>query len=203
MCNSNQTTSGMTLVELVVLIGIYTLLLLAITSAIQSFYQQNSYTIPQAQQVNSARRGLDSLIADIREMTEAEDGSYPVRIIEPYRIGFFSDVDRDAAVEYVEFELIGTDLHKRIYKSAGSPPAYDFNTPDELFLISTYVQNNLENRPIFQYFDTNQIQMSSTSPQTLVRFIRLEIIVNIDPFRSPGEFMLRSSVAPRNLKDNL
>lgn len=202
MYNAYRNT-GMTLVELLVLISIYTVLVLAITRSIQAFYQYNSYTIAQAEEVNSARRGLDRLIADARELTEGEDGSYPIRITEPYRFGFFSDVDRDADVEYVEFELATTTLIKRVHAPTGNPPVYNFGTPDEVITVSTEVRNFEQGAPVFTYIDDAQSTVTSTSSQATIRFIRFSVIVNIDPIRSPGEFMLRSSVAPRNLKDNL
>jgi len=76
--------------------------------------------------------------------------------------------------------------------------------PDSVEILSEYIQNGLQNVPIFNYYDSAGVEL--VSPATMisdVRYITMHIIVNIDPLRSPGEFMLQGSAAPRNLKDNL
>ena len=202
MRNSGQ-QSGMTLIEMLVVIGLYILLTGMVFGSAQALYQSNSYTAAQADEVDFARRGLTRLTRDIREMTYAEDGTFPVASIEDHLIGFYSDIDKDNSVEYVEFELSSTTLYKRTYNPTGSPPTYNFSTPDQTEILSEYVQNIIQATSTFFYFDTNNNALSSTSLLTDVRYIRAQVIVNIDPQRSPGEFMLRSSIAPRNLKDNL
>jgi type II secretory pathway pseudopilin PulG len=195
--------SGMTLAETIVAVSLYTILSLVLFTAIQSIYQTNAYNFDQADEVNNARRGLYTITRDMREMTFGEDGTFPVVVKEPNLIGFYSDIDRDDSVEYVEFELASTTFYKYVYNATGSPPAYDFTTPDETNIISEYVQNSVNGTSTFFYYDTNNQPLDSSSLLTDVRYIRTQIIVNIDPLRSPGEFMLQSGVAPRNLKDNL
>ncbi len=197
------TTHGMTLVEMVVAIGIYTVLMLAITGAMASFYNYNFYAIEQADEINNARRGITQWNRDAKEMTVAEDGTFPLRVIEPHRFGYFSDTDQDDSVEYVEYILATTTVTKYTYNPSGSPATYNFASPDGAQILSEYVQNINQATSTFFYFDATGNALSSTSPVIDVRYIKAQIIVNIDPNRSPGEFMLRSSIAPRNLKDNL
>ena len=193
----------MTLVETIVAIGIYTVLLLAITTSITALYQYNSYAFAQADEIDNARRGMTQWNRDAKEMIQAEDGTYPLVTVEEHRLGYFSDTDQDETVEYVEYILASTTLTKYTYNATGTPVAYDFTTPDTEEILSLYVQNINQSTSTFYYYDDMGNQLSSTSPIVDVKYIRAQIIVNIDPFRSPGEFMLRSSIAPRNLKDNL
>jgi hypothetical protein len=136
-------------------------------------------------------------------MITAEDGTWPLAIIEPHRMGYYSDTDQDDSVEYVLYELTGTTLTKSVFNPSGTPVSYNLTTPDEVQTLSTYVQNINQSTSTFSYFDNGGNQLTSTSPILDVRYIRSQLIVNIDPIRNPGEFMLRSSLAPRNLKDNL
>lgn len=204
MNNQHFTTqSGLTLVEMLVVIGIYTILTGMIFTAAQALYQTNNYSTAQANEIDNARRGMSSFMRDVREMTYAEDGTFPVSEIEDHLISFYSDIDKDDQVEYVEYELVGTVLYKRTYKAIGTPPVYNFLAPDETVILSEYVQNIDQAIPTFSYYDTNNTALTGSSLLTDVRYFKAQIIVNIDPIRSPGEFMLRGSVAPRNLKDNL
>lgn len=201
--NRTAGQQGLTLVETVVVLGLYTLLSLVLFNVIQSLYQNNAYSFAQADEVNNARRGLYTVTQDMREMTFGEDGTFPVVVKEPHEIGFYSDIDRDDSVEYVEFVLSSSTLYRYTYNATGSPPAYDLSTPDETLILSEYVQNQLFGTSTFYYYDTNNAPLDSSSLLTDVRYIRTQLIVNIDPLRAPGEFMLQSGVAPRNLKDNL
>jgi len=194
---------GLTIVETVIAIGIYTVLMLAVTSSIATFYRTNAYALEQSNEVDNARRGVIQWNRDVKEMTTAEDGTWPVAIIDEHTLGYYSDTDQDDSVEYVEYVLASTTLRKFTYNATGSPATYDLTTPDSEEILSEYVRNIEQATSTFFYFDNNGSQLASTSPIINVRYIQMQLVVNIDPIRNPGEFMLRSSLAPRNLKDNL
>lgn len=191
---------GFTLIETVVVIALFSILSLAIFESIALFYKYHGYTVAQSYQVDHARRGIDELVRDLREMTFADDGTFPLVHMEDTRIGFYSDIDRDDSVEYVTYILSSTTLEKQIFNATGSPPTYSTTSPDIELTISEYVQNDVQNIPIFVYYDVNGIPATATTTATDVRYVQLNIIVNIDPIRDPNEFMLRSSAALRNLK---
>jgi hypothetical protein len=199
----NRHSAGITLLEAVVLIGIYTVLTLIIYATTVEFYRINAYALEQADEVENARRGMNQWVRDVRELTNGEDGSYPIAIIDEHEFAYYSDTDLDDSVEYVVYRLEDTTLRKFIYNATGIPAAYDTTSPDLVEALSYYVRNNSQSTTTFMYFDNAGNQLASTSPVVDVRYIQAQFIVNIDENRFPGEFMLRSSVAPRNLKDNL
>ncbi len=199
----SKTRKGMTLVEVIVVISIYTVLMLVMTTSIDNLYKINSYAMAQTDEVDNARRGMVEWSHDTKEMTVAEDGNYPIVIIDENRFGYYSDIDQDSSVEYVEYILSGTTLTKYIYNPVGSPAVYSLASPDSEKTLSLFVQNIDQGVPTFLYFDNNGAQLNSASPVIEVKYIKAQIIVNVDPIKSPGEFMLKSSIAPRNLKDNL
>lgn len=203
MNNKNFFQSGMTLVEMLVFIAIYTILLLVIANSVTSLYQDNSYAMSQATEIDNARRGITEWNRDVKEMVTAEDGTYPVAVIEEHKLGYYSDTDQDEYVEYVEYVLATTTLTKYTYNPTGVPATYDLFSPDSEKILSLYVQNIVEATSTFMYYDNAGMQLSSTSPIIDVKYIKMQLIVNVDHIRSPGEFVLRSSAAPRNLKDNL
>ena len=193
----------MSLVEMVVLLYIFTILSLVILNSIASFYRYNAYTIAQSYQVSNARRGVELLVRDMREMIYADDGSFPLVNMSTSSISFYSDIDRDDSVEFVDYQLIGTTLYKYVYDAVGSPPSYSTTTPSEVYTLSEYVQNNNQDVDIFTYYAIDGDEANATTTVTDIRYINVEVIVNIDPVRDPGEFSLRSSASLRNLKENL
>lgn len=202
--SSSRYSFGFTLVETLVVISLFTLLLLVITTTVYNLYQVNGYTIAQSYEIEEARRGLQTWIEDTREMTFSDTGTYPVAVTESQRIGFYSEVDGDDSVEYVEYRLSSTTLYRFVYNATGTPSVYNLLTPTSTTTLSQFVQNNLQATSTFFYFDSDGLPI--TGPGALltdVRYLEARVIVNIDPLRSPGEFLLKSGVAPRNLKDNL
>lgn len=195
---------GFTLIETIVVISLSTILAIAISASIVNFYQVNNYAIAQSYEIDQARRGLQTWIKDVREMTFADNGTYPIVVMEPHRLGFFSDVDSDSSIEYVEYVLSSTTLYRNVFDAVGSPPVYNLGSPNKTDTLSEYVQNNPQATSTFSYYDNNGTVLTSTSSLlTDVKYLEAKVIVNIEPIRSPGEYMLRSGVAPRNLKDNL
>jgi prepilin-type N-terminal cleavage/methylation domain-containing protein len=195
--------NGMTLVEVIITVAIFSIISIAIADSISSFYRYNSYTIAQANQVAHARRGVEYIVRDIREMTYADDGSFPLVDKTDHSISFYSDIDRDDSVELVVYELASTTLRKYIYDASGFPPSYSTSTPDQTYTISEYVQNGLQGQRTFTYYDVNGAEATSTTSVADIRYINVTVIVNIDPLRDPGEFTLRSSAALRNLKEGI
>lgn len=193
----------MTLVEMLVVIALMTILSGMIASSIYYLYSYNTYSLSQAAEVDNARRALARMTNDLREMTYAEDGSFPLVVKEEHLVSFYSDIDYDDSVEYVEYEVATSTLYKRTYNATGNPPVYDLNNPDEVIVLSEYVQNFLEATSTFRYYNAAGTQLTTGDLLTDVRYVRAQVIVNVNPILAPGEFMLRTSVAPRNLKDNL
>jgi len=199
-----RTQKGMTLVELLVTVALYTLLMLVVTNGIAAMYRYNAYTFAQAYQVQNARSGMQSLIRDVREMTFADDGTFPLAVMQPHQIAFYSDIDRDQSVEYVEYELVGTTtLMKYIYNATGSPPTYNLAVPDETNTLSMYVQNLTQGTSTFRYYNGSGVVVTNPADITDVRYIEAEIIINIDPIRDPGQYLLHSSASLRNIKENI
>lgn len=194
---------GFTFAEMIVVLALFSTLMLVIMASVASFYRYNAYTVAQSYQVEHARRGVEFLVRDLREMTFADNGAFPVVGMASTSITFYSDIDRDESVELVGYELDGTTLYKHIYDATGTPPAYSTSTPDETIVISEYVQNALQAQPIFTYYDATGTVMTLPASLIEVRHIDVSLIINIDPIRDPGEFMLRSSATLRNLKETL
>jgi type II secretory pathway pseudopilin PulG len=207
-CSSNNTSktteSGFTLIEAIVVVALNTVLLLVITSTITQLYKNYGYTFEQSNEIEVARKGLGTWVRDAREMTSGANGAFALVKAGTSTIGFYSDIDKDNSIEYVEYSLgTSTTLRKYTFNPTASS-TYSTTTPSGVEIMSEYVQNGKQNVVIFKYFNSNGALVAS--PQAMISditYITMNIIVNIDPVRSPGEFMLQGSAAPRNLKTNL
>lgn len=201
MCNRKK-QSGFTLVETIMVSAVFGILSIALATIVYQFYQTNAYAIAQSAEVQSASRGVEFLVRDVREAALAEDGSYPIVTASTSTLAVYSDVDRDDSVEYVEYRLEGTKLYKDVTSATGSPPSYATTTPDETILVSDHVRNIEQTTPTFRFYNSNGTEIDGSNVSNIAS-IRVEIIVNVDPTKSPGLFTLSSHATLRNLKSNL
>ena len=192
-----QNQHGFTLAEVIIVVALSTMIMYAIFTQVLSFYQYHDYTLAQTNELYEAQRGMRFLVRDLREMTFADNGQFPLVEYASTSILFFSDVDRDQSVELVRYELVGTTLTKYTYDAAGA--VYSTTTPDATTVISNYVQNIIEGDPVFRYYDISGVEASGSTRVTDIRYITVDITVNVDPIRNPGEYTLRSSAALRNI----
>lgn len=200
--NMNKLTAtnnpGFSLVETILVVAISTFVFLAMVSAINFFYRTNDYSVQQAAAITSARRGVENMVRDIREASYSNNGAYPVFEMSTSSFTFFSDIDRDETVEQVRYFLDDTDFKLTTTKPSGDPPSYTTGT-ENTQIISDNVRNNTQNEPIFRYFNAAGQEMTDLEKREEVAFVRVEVIVNVDPNRKPENLTLRSSATMRNV----
>lgn len=190
---------GFTLVETIVVTAIGTLILVVVMNSILMFYRANTNTFEEAVQIDEARKGIDKMGRDIRELAYSDNGSYPIVSTATSSFSFYSDVDRDASTELVRYYLVGSILYKGVTNATGTPPTYDL-AGEQRSIISTYVRNTPQNVPIFRYYNASSTEIAPGATTTGIVFVTVDLIVNVDVNRLPGEFTLHSSATIRNLE---
>jgi hypothetical protein len=198
---------GTSIIEAVVLIFVFALAMTALTSFIINAYRAYNFNFQQIVAINEGRRGIETMVKEIREATYGDDGSYPIFEAGDDQFIFFSDIDRDTLVERVRYFLDGNNLKKGILKPTGDPPQYVLSNETVSFL-SVYVRNT-SSTPIFTYYNGDWPQDTINNPlPTLTRLtdtklMHVYVIINVDPNRPPDDFILESDTQIRNLKTNL
>jgi len=194
---------GFTFIEAIVVISVFTIAMIALTTSVRYFYRANAYNIEQSFAVNSARKGIEYMVRDIREATYSDEGAYPIISVDGNSMYFYSDVDRDNNIERIRYFLDGTSLKKGVTESSGDPLAYD-DADEVVGIMSEHVQNENQGVLIFRYYDNTGGEILNYGLNiTSIAFVTVNLIVNINPLRLPNEFTLRSSATMRNLKTNL
>ncbi|MBU1179085.1 hypothetical protein KKB69_02000 [Patescibacteria group bacterium] len=189
---------GLTIVETLVYIAVFTLAMGAVSGFIIYFYRGNFYIIQQAYAVNSARRGIETMTREIREITYSDSGAYPVVAAQEQSFIFYSDIDKDENVEKVRYFLEGTDFKKSEIQAVGDPPVYQ-DGEEIISVISDNVRNGVQ--LVFTYYNASSTEVADLSWITDIRLVKVNLVVNVEPNRAPGEFTLTSSAQIRNLKE--
>lgn len=157
---------GFTLIEAVMVVALNTVLLFVITNTITQMYKNHGYTFEQSNEIEVARKGLGTWVRDAREMTTGANGAFALVRAGTSTIGFYSDIDKDNSIEYIEYVLgTSTTLRKFTYNPTASS-TYSTTTPSSIEVMSEYVQNGRQNVVIFRYYDSNGSLVAS--PQAMI-----------------------------------
>jgi len=100
---STKNKTGFTLIESLVAIAIFTLAMGAVVSFIIITYRSHAYTFQQSMAINEAKKGVETMVKELREAKMGDDGSYIIEKAEDYEIIFYSDIDKDGATERVRY----------------------------------------------------------------------------------------------------
>jgi len=192
-----ETTRGMTFIEVLVWISVFTIAMLAIVSTLLSFYKTNTYTLEQADAVTYAQRALEQIVRTIREGAYSSQGAFPIVSLAENDFVFYADVDSDALIERVHYYISGTNLMRGILDPTGDPP--DYVGVETTSIIAEYVRNTAQGISLFRYYDEIGSEITNYANWTAVRFVTVNLAVNVNVAALPNQLTLSSSAAIRNL----
>lgn len=186
-----------TLIETIVVIGITTVVFLALAILLQYFYKTNAYVFEQTKAVDSARSGIQHAMMTLREASYGSDGSYPVGAAATSSITFYADTNNDGAAEKITYLLSGGTLYKSSITPSGNPPSYVGQTPATSTIASYIVSTST---PTFTYFDSNGLQLATPINISQIASVNTSILVDVNINRAPVTFTLTSAATLRNLR---
>ena len=192
-----KNSKGFTIIEAVVSVAMFGAIMFAITSSVLYFYRTNSYTIQEASAVSSTQHSIDKMVRTIREAAYSSQGAFPVVSIAANDFAFYADTDSDPLIEKVHYSLAGTTLTEGITDAVGDPPRY--TGAESVSMLSDAVRNTEQSTSVFRYYDQSGNEILDYSKWANVRFVKINVVVNVDPSRLPNQTTLNSSAALRNL----
>jgi len=196
---SNGVSKAFTLIETMTAIVVFVFAMGAVWALIALAYRSQSYAWQQADAVAQAQRGVETMIKEIRKARGGDDGSYILESAENFQFIFYSNVDNDANIERVRYFIDGSDFKKGVTKSSGWPITY--NPANEVISALSGAVRNAP--PVFRYFDGQGQELSAPARLKDTTLMRVYLVINSNPNRSPQDFILESDVQIRNLKINL
>ncbi len=201
----NNKNKGFTLAEIVVVVGIFGIIVLAISSFQVNVLNNNKYAQDSLSSAFDARNILRVMVKELRGASPGIDGSFAITTAATNTIAFYSDVDGDGVKDKVRYYIATSTLKKGYIKPTGNPPVY--SSANEVFITLASNIKNATSSPLFEYFDSNYAGTSTplTQPVTLtnVHLVKINLLIDADPNKSPNVRTYTSQVNLRNLKDNL
>lgn len=188
---------GFTLIETGLAILIFLLGVVTVFSLVEFGYFGKDYTFQQAMSIEEARRGIETMLKEIREARAGEDGSFVISKTEGFEFAFFSDIDNDGETEKIRYFLDGSDFKKGIIEPQCCPITYPASS-ERIITLTKYVRNT---PPIFKYFDKDGNELGPPASLKDTKRMRIYLVVNVNPNRPPQDFTLETDVLLRNLKE--
>ena len=200
----NTRDLGFSVIEVTVAIFILTLVGIAVYAFQKDVFSLNRILSQSIVSQEEVRRALKVMSAEIRATSPSSIGAYAIAETATSSFIFYSNIDDDSFKERVRYFLDGTVLKKGVTKPAGDPLTY--NPASET--ISDVVRDVANGTTaLFSYYDTDYDGTSQPLVQpiniSIVRLVRIVIMVDRDSSVLPGPITLTTQISMRNLKDNL
>lgn len=193
---------GITLVEILIAIGIFTFLIVGISSLFLTSWKYNRIVFEQLKTQNEGRKVTQDFVNELRVASPSSIGAYPVEAASSTAITFYTNLDTDILVERVRYFFSGRTLRKGVIKPSGNPLVY--NSGSEVFTDIAHDVVTATTR--FMYYDSSYsgsgAALSSPINITSIRMVGIALTLEADPNASPVPFSIESKVMLRNLKDN-
>lgn len=196
---------AMTLIEVVVSIGIITMISSGVV-ALQRNIIANSKALQSsliAQQ--QTHRALLRFVKEIRTAAPSAGGAYALEAAGTSSITFFANIDNDAAIERVRYFLATSTLYKGVVKPVGT--VYNLGSETSSLVVTEVVNSSFT--PIFAYYTNDYDGTASSSSLAVpinipdVRLVKIMLPVDPNGIRPPFFYITTTQVSLRNLKDNL
>ena len=206
MNKDNKKRNGFTLIETLVLLGVFILVIGVLMNFLIYTYKSENFSTNKAMAINNAHKGINNFTKEIRDAIQSDSGTYLLEKCEDFEVVFYSDIDKDNGVEKVRYFLEDEKMKKGIINPSGSPIVY---TEEEIKIISNYVKNTTT--PLFYFYDSTfsgkEEDLSLGTPVTSdlldeITMVGIKMKIDIDPFRSPKILEIKSKIQLRNTKQN-
>lgn len=198
--------SGMTLVEALMAIAVFTIGIEGFALLFIKTWQHNKYTLEMGQSSMAVSQGVTKLSGYLRRVRQADNGSYPIKSASANDLVVYCDYDKDEKTERLHFYKNAQNIMMGITEPNDTfPVTYDLEDQQTQTIASSIV--NTADDSIFQYFDQSYIGGSSQSPLASpisvakIRMVRVFLKINIDPNNAPDNIESETFISLRNLSD--
>ena len=197
---------GFTLIEISLTMGLMSIIFGLAYLLTYNFKKEQAYTVNSFFTVDTANKTIQTIMQEVRNARNSENGAYPLEITQNQELAFYTDLNDDGDNERVHYYLDGQTLKKSIIKPSGFPVVY--NAQDEQILtVAENVINGSE--AIFTYYNGNYPVDITNNPLSVnqrlagTRLIGIKIIVNSNPKELKNNYEVSGFAQIRMLKDNL
>lgn len=191
--------SGLTLMEIVILVGILGMITLATLVFQQDFFKVNRLVQGSLGRETEVRRLLKFFAEELRSAVPSSAGGYLIEQATDSSFVFFANIDSDDLKERIHYFLSGNTLKKGVLKPSGLPLTY--NPANEV------LQNligDVNPATIFSYYDSTYDGTGSSLVQPVevakIRLVKVTITVDSNGPKPPEPVSVSTQATIRGLR---
>jgi prepilin-type N-terminal cleavage/methylation domain-containing protein len=197
MSRHNHAQSGYTLVEMIIVTGVFGIVLLLLANFAISGMNSYNYLTAQTNTSTDLNNQIGRVSRVIRGTTAVVSAGQNDLTI----YGYFSP--RDTAADKIHYYITGgSTLMVDVIPASGTAPNYTYLVGDlKSYVITTKL--TVAPSPVFTYYDDLGNQLSGAFLTSQVKQIGILLSANPNPNRLPVPITISTRVTLRNMKTNL
>jgi len=195
-------SSGFTLVELVVSVGIFGMIILVVSTLQITIFTQSKLSQGRNAVNQQSLIALHNFASEVRAAETPYDGSFPIASATGSTVSFYADVNGNGIIERIRYSVENGELRRGIIIPTGQPLSYDPLSEK----VATIISNVLNTPPYFTYYGSSYDGSTSTPAlaqpvsTSNVRLVQMQL--QIDPHvRGQSVRTLETSAMVRSLKN--
>lgn len=208
MKKNEKKFSGLTLIEMLMAIAIFTIGIAGLTLLFSRTWQINSYVLEMGQSSLSTSQGVSKMVDYIRRARQADNGSYPIKSADDNELVIYSDYNKDGVTERLHFYKSGQNILMGVTNPTVTLPKNYPEGDQQTITLASNIVNGLD-LPIFYYYNrdypgdevNNPIPTPLSGRLADARLVKIYIEMNINSNRASDNIKMQSFVEMRNLND--
>ncbi len=196
--HTKRNKKGMSLIEMMVAIAIFTIGIGIFILLFVRSWEMYTFSFSTGQSQVMASQGVQKLVDIIRNAQQADNGSFPLVIVQEEEIVLYANVDTDSSIERVRIFFENDAIFLAIRKAtAGTPPQYTEGYESSQEIIRDVIQDG--SSVLFSYYDEFNTKLTGTFPINSVKMVKIDIMVDDDVEKLPEGIAIESYASIRNL----
>lgn len=201
-----KSQKGFTLIEFLVTSAIIIVISGVIYAVQRDLFSLNSFFGEALTNQRDAEAAIKDMVSELRAAAQGDTGAYTLEKTDPNSLAWYANIDSDAARERVQYFASGGMLWKSVVNPTGNPLTYATTTASESLRAVLRDLAASTTAPTFSYYPETYAGTSSPLVVpfsiSIVRHVKITLIVDRDPNRLPPPIIVTSEVNIRNLKEN-
>ncbi len=198
---------GLTLIEVMVSISIFTICIAGFSLLFINSIKSNAYILEMGKTSMAISNGANDLTDFIRKAKQGDNGNYAIVSAEDNSLTIYADYDSDDSTERLHFFLEDQKVKIGITDPEGSVVKTYPSGDQTIIIVADHILNGTEDK-LFSYYNRDYPADTENNPIDMaindisnIRMVEIFLKMNIDPNRAPDNVEMRSFVEMRNLND--
>ena len=198
---------GLTLLEMLIAISIFTICMAGFSVLFSRSIKSNTYILDMGQNSFALAQGMEKIVEYIREARQGDNGNYPIVAATDNSLTIYSDYNGDGVTERLHIYLQNSQILMGITIPTSSGAVKIYASGDQQTkTISTHIVNGASDK-LFLYFNQNYPADTVNNPLSIsgdfstIRMVEITLKMNVDPNRTSDNVVAQSFAQMRNLSD--